>query len=119
MTEALWTRYARLWSLDAGARGAEMRACLAEGVSYADPKTELEGLDAFAACMDGFRAAFPGHRFAIRAVRAHHGHSLARWDLLDAEGRVVFPGLSFGQVDGEGRFLNLRGFFGGLEGLLA
>ena len=119
MHEALWRRYARAWNLDGGAREAELRACLAESVSYADPKVEVEGLAAFAAYMDGFRAAFPGHGFLIRGVSLHHEHSLARWDLVDPEGRAVFPGLSFGETDGTGRFTRLRGFFGALEGLLA
>lgn len=117
--DELWRRYARIWSLDGEARDAELRACCAPAVAYADPRVELEGLEAFAACMDGFRAAFPGHGFAIRAVSAHHGHSLARWDLLDPEGRAVLPGLSHGELDAEGRFLRLRGFYGGVEALLA
>lgn len=118
MNDDLWRRYARIWSLEGPARDAELRACLDASVSYADPNISLAGLAAFAAYMDGFRASFPGHGFRIRAVTAHHGGSLARWELVDANGAIVFPGLSFGLFTEDGRFKSLHGFFGGIEALL-
>ena len=118
MMDGLWRRYARIWTLEGEARAREMRACLAPAVTYADPRISLAGCEAFAAYMDGFRGAFPGHAFHIRAVTAHHDGSLARWDLADADGGMVFPGLSFGRLAEDGRFLSLHGFFGGIEELL-
>ncbi|HTL98534.1 MAG TPA: nuclear transport factor 2 family protein [Holophagaceae bacterium] len=118
MIDDLWRRYARVWSLEGAERDAELRACLDDGVAYADPNISLAGIAPFAAYMDGFRASFPGHAFRIHAVAAHHGGSLARWDLVDSHGALVFPGLSFGLFTADGRFQKLHGFFGGLEALL-
>lgn len=118
MIETLWRRYASTWSLEGRERQAELEACVALEVSYADPGTEIQGLAPFLAYMEAFQGGFPGHSFRIRAVEAHHGSSLARWDLLDAAGNPVMPGLSFGQVGADGRFLRLRGFFGSIEALL-
>lgn len=116
--EDLWSRYARIWSLEGPARAEEILACLSESVVYADPNAELEGHAAFTAYLDGFQRSFPGHSFVIRAVSAQRADSLARWDLLDPRGGAVFPGVSFGQADGAGRFIRLRGFFGLPEGFL-
>ena len=119
MVDDLWHRYARIWSMEGPARNAELCACVDGGVTYADPNIALEGIDPFAAYMDGFRASFPGHAFRIRAVAAHHGGSLARWELVNEGGAPVFPGLSFGLFTEEGRFKSLHGFFGGIEALLS
>jgi hypothetical protein len=118
MTHDLWQRYARIWSLDAADRAAEMAACLAPEVTYADPNVSLAGLDAFSQYMAGFQRSFPGHSFRIRAVRAHHGRSVARWDLVDGKGAVASPGISFAFCDDDGRFRSLHGFFGDVEELL-
>src|SRR5690242_14084742 len=114
MIEALWHRYARIWSLDTSRRDAEMAACLAPDVTYADPQISLSGVRPFAEYMAGFGNSFPGHAFRINAVKAHHDRSAARWDLVNAAGGTVFPGISFGVVGGDGRFLSLSGFFGGI-----
>ena len=95
-----------------------MAACLAPDVTYADPQISLCGARELADYMSGFGNSFPGHAFRINVVKAHHDRSIARWDLVDAAGGTVFPGISFGVVGGDGRFLSLSGFFGGIEGLL-
>ena len=66
-----------------------------------------------------FQRGFPGHSFRIRAVSAHHGRSLARWDQLDVAGNVVAPGISFATTTNDGRIQTVNGFFGDLEHLLA
>ena len=78
----------------------------------------MSGLRAFSDYMAGFQRGFPGHAFCIRAVRAHHGGSVARWDQVDASGAVVGPGLSFAETGEDGRFRRIRGFFGQVEELL-
>jgi|HubBroStandDraft_2_1064218.scaffolds.fasta_scaffold5761909_1 hypothetical protein len=54
----------------------------------------------------------------IDELSRRYGRSVARWDLVDAAGGVVLPGISFGVVSDDGRFLGLNGFFGGIEELL-
>lgn len=118
MTLEQWQRYAEIWSLDPSRREEELAACVASDVTYADPNVSLAGLRAFSEYMGGFQRGFPGHSFRIRAVSAHHGSSVARWDQVDSGGAVVAPGMSFAEFAADGRIQRVRGFFGNLAGLL-
>lgn len=118
MTLEQWQRYASIWSLEATRRDAELAACVASEVSYEDPNVSLTGLRAFAEYMGGFQRGFPGHSFRIRAVSAHHGTSLARWDQVDTSGEVVVPGISFAECTADGRIARVRGFFGDVAGVV-
>jgi SnoaL-like domain len=118
MIEDLWQRYSRIWSIAGDQSAVEMQACLSADVSYCDPNVSLTGLRPLADYMAGFRGSSPGREFRIRTVKAHHDRSVARWDLVDADGSVVAPGISFGIVSSDGKFQFITGFFGDVGGLL-
>ncbi|AUW40533.1 nuclear transport factor 2 family protein [Rhizobium leguminosarum] len=107
--EALWNRYAAIWSLDADAREPEMLACLADDVTYCDPNGAIAGRAGLSAYMAGFKESMPGGRFKILSVLHHNDRSLARWALRQDE-RVLQAGTSFGVIS-DGRLGAITGFF--------
>lgn len=110
-TEALWTRYAAIWSLDAGRRESELVACLADDITYSDPNGLLAGRSMLSAYMEQFRASVPGGWFHIRAVLQHHDRSLADWELRGEDSAVIQTGTSFGTLSDDGRLRAITGFF--------
>ncbi|HQS48984.1 MAG: nuclear transport factor 2 family protein [Pseudomonadota bacterium] len=109
--EALWSRYAAIWSSDPARRESELKECLADDVSYCDPNGPLRGRAALSDYMAGFQQSVPGGRFRIVQVIAHNGRSLAQWALQNADGAVLQLGASFAHHDGEGRLKEISGFF--------
>jgi hypothetical protein len=109
--DALWQRYAAIWSLDAEQRQAELAACLADDATYCDPNGLLLGRAALSDYMGEFQSSVPGGRFHIRSVLHHHDRSLADWSLLGADGGVLQRGTSFGALAEDGRLHAISGFF--------
>ncbi len=110
--QALWARYARIWSADPGVRASELPACLAPDVSYTDPNTSLQGHEALSHYMAGFQANVPpGAAFKITDVRDHHARSLAFWKLVTPDGVTLQSGTSFARHAEDGRLQEITGFF--------
>jgi hypothetical protein len=106
-----WQHYASCWSARSDDRAAELPARVSVDVVYRDPQTETSGIEGLDAYMAGFQSAFPGHRFEITSVAAHHGRSLAQWNQVSPEGVVVTTGASAAAHDDEGRMREITGFF--------
>lgn len=109
--EALWNRYAAIWSLPRPDRVAEMNSCLADDVSYCDPNGLLYGCAALSDYMEQFQSSVPGGRFRIRAVLDHHDRTLADWTLHGQDNAVLQAGTSFGVLGEDGRLRAISGFF--------
>lgn len=109
--EALWKRYAAIWSLNADARTPELSACLADGVTYCDPNGLIEGRAALSEYMGRFQVGMPGGRFHIRWILNHHDRSLAHWSLHGSDDGIVQIGTSFGALSEDGRLQSITGFF--------
>ncbi len=109
--DALWARYAAVWSLDAEARPQELAACLADDVTYCDPNGLIEGQPALSAYMGAFQQGVPGGAFRIRDVVHHHGRTLAHWTLHGPDGAALQAGVSFGLLSSDGRLRTITGFF--------
>jgi SnoaL-like domain len=106
-----WQHYATCWSAPAEMRVTELPKRVAATVLYRDPQSETAGIDGLDAYMAGFQTAFPGHRFEIISVEAHHNRSLARWHQVDGDGAVVMAGASAAAHDADGRMVDITGYF--------
>jgi hypothetical protein len=106
-----WQHYADCWSMAEGDRPDALDAYAATDVVYRDPTIEVQGADALSAYMGGFQEAFPGHRFAIVAVAAHHDRSLAHWEQVAPDGVVAMSGASAARHAPDGQMLEITGFF--------
>lgn len=106
-----WRRYAGCWSAEPPERSEVLATVVVDDVTYCDPGQVVEGAPALGAYMDGFRQTFPGNRFVIDRVDAHHGRSLAQWRQLDADDGLVMNGVSFAIHGDDGRLAQIAGFF--------
>lgn len=106
-----WQAYAACWSTADAAREAALARHVSAEVRYRDPMAEVSGLDDFGTYMADFAGAFPGHRFEIDTVDAHHGRSLARWRQVDPAGETVVHGTSLAVHDDAGNLADITGFF--------
>jgi hypothetical protein len=109
--EALWRRYAAIWSLPESARMPELESCVADDVSYCDPNSAIQGRDALSGYMGGFQVSVPSGRFEIVSVLNHHGRMLAHWTLMGAGGTALQSGASFALATEDGRLHSISGFF--------
>lgn len=72
--------------------------------------TGVAGPAALDAYMNGFAAAFPGHRFRTEGVHDHHDHSLARWAQVGPDGQAFMTGINSAVHRGNPR-TDVTGFF--------
>lgn len=108
----IWETYTAAWkAAEADAGLALMAASLAPECTYQDPLTRVNGWDELLAYMAAFHQQVPGGHFATRRFRYHDGQSIAQWDMLDAQGKVIGDGVSVGHYNAEGRIVAVRGFF--------
>jgi predicted ester cyclase len=106
-----WRTYARCWSASDIDRASCLNPQVSDDVQYRDPNIEVRSRDELSSYMAGFQSAFPGHRFEIDSVAAHHNRSVARWRQVDGAGCVVWEGISFAAHGDDGRFRDITGFF--------
>lgn len=109
--EALWNRYAKIWTSSANVRTGELKACLDDDATYCDPNGLIEGSRALSAYMGEFQQHAAGATFRILEVMHHNNRTLAHWVLEGPDGRTVQSGTSFGQLSRDGRLLSITGFF--------
>jgi hypothetical protein len=117
--EALWRRYARVWSSEPAIRGAELQACLTDQCSYCDVNGLLTGREALSSYMGGFQQSVRGGTFEIVSVIHHHDRMLAEWRLHGPDGNILQTGRSFATVAADGRLGNITGFFDAPDGTAA
>ena len=107
----IWERYASAWKAE---EGADKLTCLTESTDpacvYTDPLTRTEGHEALVAYMLDFHRQIPGGHFVTTDFWAHHGMTLARWNMVGGDGTVLGEGQSYGRIEG-GRLVEMTGFF--------
>jgi len=84
--------------------------------SLVDPPFEGTGHADIAAMTDVVLTHYAGHTFRrTTAVDSHHNFARYGWDLVGADGTVAVNGTDVVEFDGDGRLVNLVGFFGDLS----
>jgi hypothetical protein len=106
-----WHAYATAWSAAQPQRGDLLDRTVSPEVAYRDPTAEVQGRAGLSDYMSAFQQGFPGFRFAIMAVEAHHDRSLARWQLHAPDGTPVQDGISHAVHDAAHRLADIAGFF--------
>jgi hypothetical protein len=114
MTEAgtVWETYASAWKAEGAAakRAVLARSVAANGV-YRDPLAECKGHEALIAYMLEFHQQVPGGHFATTYFLAHHGRSIAKWNMLSQDGQKIGDGVSYGEYGPDGQLVAMTGFF--------
>lgn len=104
--------WARAWSEPNERKRLDLLAQAASTeCTYIDPNTQLSGHEAISEYMAGFQESAPGARFVTVEFRTHHDRCVVRWNMVDASGTVLSPGVSAGQLGTDGRLVQMVGFF--------
>jgi SnoaL-like domain len=109
--DALWNRYAKIWSAKPELRVDELNACLADEATYCDPNGLIKGRAALSTYMGEFQQQAAGSKFRILDVSHHNNRTLVRWVLEGADGAVLQTGTSFAELSHDGRLQAITGFF--------
>lgn len=107
-----WEAYTAAWH---PAQAAQRRQLFAQTLNphceYRDPLVHAAGWDALAAYMDDLQRQLPGGHFVTTWFQAHHGRSVAKWQMRGADAVVLGEGVSYAEYDGDGRLRAMNGFF--------
>lgn len=100
---------------DAERRAALLTSSCAAGVRYADPESDVTGLEALSAVIASFQTSYPGHVLRrASAVDAHHDLLRFSWLVERPDGTTMSGGLDACQLAPDGRLAVIAGFFGEL-----
>lgn len=109
---ATWDKYTTV--LNAASReekGLALAECAIADVAYTDPMMSIRGADALVGYMLSLFEMNPGGTFETTSFLAHHGRSLAKWDVKNASGVRVGEGSSYAEYDESGRISSVAVFF--------
>ena len=107
----VWERYVSAWNTPDQARKHRILAeCLADGCVYTDPLQRAGSPAELEQYMGAFHHQLPGARFETRYFLAHHGRSIARWQMT-RDDVVLGDGMSYGEYDAQHRLVAITGFF--------
>jgi len=111
--KTLWNEYTAAWSTpDRESRHQILEKRLTPDVQYTDPMTETSGYEEISDYIESFQTEYPGRRFIISEVIAHHNSCLAHWTMQNRESEIEMRGSSFAEIGNDRRLRHIRGFFG-------
>ncbi|MBA2678081.1 MAG: nuclear transport factor 2 family protein [Ktedonobacteraceae bacterium] len=106
-----WETYAQAWSVtDRDRRQQLLDQSVSPECIYTDPLIQVQGYDALSNYMETFQKNTPGAAFVTTNLQEHHDQSLAQWNMVNGEGKVLSPGASFARYDADGRLKQMTGF---------
>ena len=107
----IYERYVEGWKAVSDEQRAKLVAEITSAdLRYATPRHQSGGRETLTADMAGFQAKFPGGRFDVGDVSAHHDVALLTWVLVEANGNVFARGHDQIQVSADGKITSLITF---------
>lgn len=108
---ALYERYVQAWKpISNEQRLAIANDTIAEDAYYSSPILPSGGRNSLIERMAAFQKQFPGGRFDIGDVSAHHDVALLTWILVQADGTVFAKGHDQIRVSPAGKIVSLITF---------
>jgi len=107
-----WEIYIQSWKVtsEVEKRALFEQALAAENV-YTDPMVQTTSWQALIEYMMDFNQQFQGCYFVLTDFMAHNNKSVARWNMVDVEERVLLEGISYGEYNAEGKLISETGFY--------
>lgn len=107
-----WETYTAAWKPEnAPERRSLFEQTLSADCEYRDPLVHAAGWDALDAYMQDFQRQVPGGHFVTTWFLAHHGRSIAKWEMRGADAAVLGHGVSYAEYAGDGKLRAMNGFF--------
>lgn len=108
---AIYENYLQAWKpISDERRKALATESIAEDAQYSSPILQAGGRDSMIQRMSAFQEQFPGGRFEIGDVSAHHDVALLTWILVQADGTVFAKGHDQMRVSSEGKIVGMTTF---------
>ena len=108
--------YFQAWNEPVAAkRDALLNQCWADNAEYTDPGTHAKGRTALSVEIGKFLGNEQLKGFSIvpaSDIDVHHRVFRFEWEMRDADGNTVTPGMDYGEYDDQGRITKIVGFFG-------
>lgn len=107
----LYKRYVDAWKpIPDVQRRAVIEDVVDENVRYFTPQHESGGRHTIIEDIEAFQQKFPGGRFEVGDVSAHHDTALLTWVLIDADGKELARGHDQILVSPNGQIVGLTTF---------
>lgn len=100
---------------DEDARRIHLEAGWAEHGTYTDPTADVHGREALVKHIGAFASSPQSKSFSIErssGIDIHHQVFRFAWEMRDASGKVLTPGIDYGEFNDEGKITKIVGFFG-------
>ena len=100
---------------DEDARRKHLEAGWAEDGTYTDPTADVHGREALVKHIGAFASTPQSKNFSIErssGIDIHHRVFRFAWEMRDTSGKVITPGIDYGEFNDEGRITKIVGFFG-------
>ena len=108
----IWETYGSAWkATTAEAKRAALAASMSPDATYTDPQNRHHGHEDLVEAMLEFHGQVPGGHFQTTYFLALSDRSIARWNMLGADGTVLGEGTSYGEYGPDGKLTKLSGFF--------
>lgn len=108
--------YFQAWNEpDAAKREALLTPGWAENGTYTDPSAHVEGRKNLVAHIEGFVSGAQTSGLSIvqaSDIDFHHRSFRFAWEMQDASGNTLTPGIDYGEFNDEGQITKIVGFFG-------
>lgn len=118
--ESLENYFAAWAEADGTKRASLLESAWSDDGVYIDPTAHVAGRDALVEHIGSFRGNEQFKGFTIDQVTeidVHHNSFRFGWEMRNAAGMTVSPGIDYGEFDDEGRITKIVGFFGAMRDL--
>ncbi|MDR3616765.1 MAG: nuclear transport factor 2 family protein [Candidatus Obscuribacterales bacterium] len=107
----LYQRYVDGWKpISAEERKTLVAEVVAEDAKYITPQHVIGGRETMIEDMAAFQGKYPGGRFDVGDVSAHHDVALFTWVLVQADESVLVKGHDLIRISAEGKIAELITF---------
>lgn len=108
--------YFAAWAAsDESERRKHLEAGWADNATYTDPTADVRGREALVKHIGKFKVSPQAANFSIErssAIDIHHRSFRFEWEMRDSSGKVLTPGIDYGEFDEDGKITKIVGFFG-------
>lgn len=107
-----WETYVSAWKeASATQKQTALAVSVQPGCVYRDPLASTTGYEALVNYMLTFHLQVPGGYFETTWFLAHHGRSIAKWNMRSGDGAILGEGVSYAEYGQDGRLASIAGFF--------
>ena len=107
----VWDLYMNSWSeTDSVKRMKILEQILVDHCIDTDTFTHTEGREQLSNYMAEFQTKVIGVKFITTHFKEHHNQSLAHWDMIDGQEKLIAKGASFAMYNDENKLTQMNSF---------